>query len=103
VTYRSAGPLAKLAPRAPWYRLAWAWCRGVLRKNSRRIPIRAWSFHKRKCVALNCPELPPDAAYNARRIVSFGGRPRPVIHGIPTTIREPDSLIDTPAPSNIHE
>jgi len=29
--YRTPRPLAKLAPRTSWHRLAWAWCRGVFR------------------------------------------------------------------------
>lgn len=36
MTYRSAGPLAKLAPKAPWYRIVWAWCRGVFAKAEAR-------------------------------------------------------------------
>lgn len=30
--YRSPGPLARLAPPAPWWRIAWAWHRGLPRR-----------------------------------------------------------------------
>lgn len=34
--YREPPPAPKLPPRTPWYRLAWALARGVIRRNRTR-------------------------------------------------------------------
>lgn len=40
----SPRPLAKLAPPAPRWRLAWAWCRGVFG----RVELRRWRAAQRE-------------------------------------------------------
>ena len=44
IAYRTnPGPLAKLAPRAPWWRLAGAWVRGPFGRMARRARRLDWN------------------------------------------------------------
>jgi hypothetical protein len=53
----SPQPLAKLAPAAPRWRIAWAWCRGVFRRidraqQRRALAIFAWPWSERQDLTL---------------------------------------------------
>lgn len=51
--YRAPQPIARLAPRTPWPRLAWAWCRGVFGRLEGAQRARSWEVYRRNTVASN--------------------------------------------------
>lgn len=87
---QSARVVAKVAPPTPWYRLAWAWCRGVIGRWAIRAedhaalgdlqgPARRWRMRRdaARDYPLDRPEALKAEAYNAR------GPDKPHPRGVP--------------------